>query len=267
MPESPLTPRRRWIDAVLIGAGVAGVWLHWWLPGVALIVFGLVVPVLQRSGRRHRGLGDAARLVPAELAAAHRELVTAAARPGVQAPEVLAEAHETILEVVALLGGRDPRGGAQRRFVAARCSAMTATAAELRQWSDAWLAAKAEVDLVAFIQPVAEPEEREPAASWLVTAFTVALSPVFLLWDGACLLGRGVVAFADGVALRVRTAGGLVVRAVAGLSGLAARARHTWAQARTQVAQAVAEARHRFLATRARVRLRLLRARRPFGTG
>lgn len=257
MPEAPLAPRRRWIDVILICAGGACLLLGWWLPGAALVAFGLVVPLLQRSGRR-RGLSDH---VPAELAAVHRDLVNAATLPGVRHTDVLEEAEESLLEVVALLGGKEPRRGAQRRLVAARCAAMAAAAAELRLWSDAWLAAKAEVDIVDSVSAVAQPPEREPGTGWLVGALAVGLSPVFLAWDIVCLVSRGVVLFADGLALRVRTAGRLLVRGFTGLIGLAARARQSWAHARAQLAYSVAEARHRFLATRARLHLRLRRAR------
>lgn len=235
------------IDVLLVATGLACLAVGHWPAALALAGFGLVTPLAQRSGRKR--FTDPAALVPTDLADAHRQVVAAAALPGVEdAARVVEASEDALLEVVAVLGGRPPRGAAQRRLVAAHVTVLAGTAADLRERSEAWLAARAElgaVDVLPLAPP--PPEAHDPLAA----ALTVVLGPFFVLWDGTCLAGRGVVALVDGLALRVRT-----------LAVLARAARGEWARARARVGGAAVEARHRFLAARARLRLRLRRARR-----
>lgn len=243
-----LAPRRRWIDVLLLAAGVACLTRGWWLPAAALVAFGLVTPLLQRSGRC-RGFGDAAHLVPADVADAHAQILAAATLPGAQGATRVVEASEdAVLEVAAVLGGRPPRGAAQRRFVAAHVAVMADTAAELRQWSDAWLAARAELGPADGMEVDDDPAQPQGSGGTGVVVLTLVLAPFFALWDGLGLVARALVALGDGLTLRLS----ITSRA---LVALAARARAEWTEA-------LAAARGRFLASRARLRLHLRRARR-----
>src|SRR4029450_13076064 len=100
------------------------------------------------------------------------------------------------------------------------------------------------------------------AGGWLVGALLVVLAPLFLAWELATGLVRAVVALADGLALRVRTAGralGWSRQAGARWATLApavsrvARRVRRWVGPRRRIVAAAAEARGRFLAARLRV--------------
>jgi hypothetical protein len=89
----------------------------------------------------------------------------------------------------------------------------------------------------------------------MVGVLLVVLAPVFLAWELVTGTVRALVALADGLALRVRTAGRALLWALrAGLT-LLARTRRRWAELRRLVVAAAAEARGRFLAARLRARL------------
>jgi hypothetical protein len=257
---------RRWIDVLLVGAGGFCAFNGWPAPAVALVGLGAVMPALHwRAARRE---GDALdRLVTPDVVAAHRDVLAAAALPGVpDAGDALDLADEALLEVAALLAGRPPRGGAQRRFVAARVDAMASAAAALRDRHHAWTAARAEVDAIA---PSALDESRtdgapvqSEASGPLVGLLVVVLLPAFVLWDAVCGSGRALVALVDGFALRLRTAGALALRLVAGAGSLVVRGYHAWHDIRVHVMAAAKEARHHVVAARLRLRLQLRRARR-----
>lgn len=253
--------RHQWIDYLLVLAGFACLTQGWWLPGAGLAGLGFVMPLLQRSGRKRRA-ADLDHLVPPEMAAAYREVLAATALPGVQNPTEVAEAaRDALLEVGAVLGGRPPRGGPQRRLVAAHVVGLTATADELRHWSEAWVAARAEVESMALVMNI-EPqvEEVETKGGPLVGVLTLLLAPFFIAWDSLCALARGAVVLVDGLALRFRTTARLAWRTVHGLAGLGARARQAWTIMRARIRISTAEARGQFLAMRVQVHLRLRRA-------
>jgi hypothetical protein len=258
--------RRRWIDALLVGTGLL------LLAGsprfgegllalaVPLIALGLLTPILRWSGR-DRGVAGALALVPPEVAESHRALRTAASLPGVVDGSVVDRAaDDSLLEVAALLGGRPPRGAAQRRFVAARIKAMDDTVTELEQRHEAWVAACAEVDALAPSTPLAAPSETRGGP--LVGLLVLLLLPVFLAWDLLRALTDAFLAVLDGVALRVRTACRLIVRLASGVGRLVMGARTVWTVARDDLVEAMAEAHHRVSAARVRLRLQLRRARR-----
>src|SRR4051812_38890644 len=75
--------RRRWIDMLLGLGGVACLVNGWWAIGGALMGLALVTPVLHWAGRRG-GARPAYHLVPAAVAASHRQLLVAAKLPGVR---------------------------------------------------------------------------------------------------------------------------------------------------------------------------------------
>src|SRR4051812_31422478 len=106
--------RRRWIDLLLIVAGVAAIAAGWPLVGAPLFAFALVSPLLHWAGRRRRRAADLLRLVTPELAASYRALMEAARLPGIpDADEVVDAADDALLEAAAVLAGRPPRGAAQ----------------------------------------------------------------------------------------------------------------------------------------------------------
>jgi hypothetical protein len=251
-----------WIDALLVAAGLVLAATVQPLAGIPLVALGLVMPVLRLSARRRHGRRGVSHLVPPEVAAAHADLRDAAALPGVpDGKAVMDAADHALLEVAAVLAGRPPRGAAQQRLVRVHVEAWATTAAELRAHHESWQEAVAELDALAP-PPGTDggPEARraEPeAGGWLVGALLVVLAPLFLAWELATGLVRAVVALADGLALRVRTAGRALVWSLQAAGSLVARTVRRWAELRRRVVAAAAEARGRFLAARLRVRLRL----------
>jgi hypothetical protein len=257
-----LAVRRRWVDVLLIVVGVGAITGGWRLLGVALIGFGLVTPLLRRSGKR-REAADLAHLVPPQLVAAHREVLAAAALPGVDGADAVIDASvDALLEVAAILLGRPPRGATQRRLVAAHMAAMAETAAQLRQWSEAWIAARAELEELCSVLPPERPVDQvDDRADLLVGVLTVTLAPFFIAWDGLRLTARALVLLVDGLALRIRTVACLVVRAASCIGALAVRAHQAWMAARVRVVAAAVNAHRRFGGTRAQILLRFRRAR------
>lgn len=249
----------RWTDVLLLLAGLAFAIAGRPEVGAPVALLGLLMPLLTwRAGRAGRGRA-LYRHVPSEVAAAHRDVLTAAARPGVaHAGDAVDDADDALLEVAALLGGRPPRGASQRRFVAARVTAMVSSSDDLRERHQLWTEATAEVDAIGSPVPPAE----ESRGGVLVTVFVALLFPLFLGWDLVRGVGRAVVGFVEGLALRVRTAGRLVVQAVASLGGLVVSAFRAWASVRDRVVESAREAHHRVAAARLRMRLRFRRARR-----
>jgi hypothetical protein len=249
----------RWIDALLVAGGTGAAIAGWAEIGVPVAILGVILPLLSWTARRSGRGQNLYRLVPAELVAAHRDLLAAAALPGVtDGPGALRAADDGLLEVAGLLGGRSPRGGAQRRFVAAHVAAMTDAALDLRERHSAWTAARAEVNAISPADITTEPAP----GGVLVGLFVIVLFPLFLLWDVVRGAGRGIVSLLDGVALRLRTAGRLAVRAGAAVVGFTVRSFRAWEIARDRVIDSAREARHRVVAARVRLRLRLRRARR-----
>src|SRR5205823_1455134 len=134
------------------------------------------------------------------------------------------------------------------------------TAAALRERHAAWTQARAEVDAISF---VAIPERHpQPSRDPVVGVLVVVLLPAFVGWDLLRAAGHGLVALVDGLALRVRTLGCLVVRAAAGVVAVLERVGHAWAGVRARLTFAASEARHRFVVARLRLRLRLRQIRR-----
>ena len=259
--ERLTTRRRRWVDALLVGAGaslvaasaILGIGLL--VLAIPVLLLGLVMPLVRWHGR-DRGLAGALSLVPPDLADSHRAVRAAASLPGVvDAARVNRTADDSLLEVAALLGGRPPRGAAQRRFVAARVAAMADTAADLEQRHQAWLAACAEIDALVPSTQLQQPPETRGGP--LVAVLVMLLFPLFLGWDLLRALASGLVALGDGVALRLRTAGRLVAQLASGAIGVLKGARTVWTDARNEVAAAAREAHHRVSSARLRVRLRL----------
>jgi hypothetical protein len=252
-----------WIDALLVAAGLVLAATVQPLAGIPLAALGLVMPVLRLSARRRHGRRGVSHLVPPEVAAAHADLREAAALPGVpDGQAVSAAADHALLEVAAVLAGRPPRGRSQQRLVRVHVEAWAATAAELRAHHESWLEAVAELDALAPPAATGSGFEAEPRAGhesggWLVGVLLVVLAPLFLAWELATALVRAVVALADGLALRVRTAGRALVWSLQAAGSLVARTVRRWAELRRRVVVAAAEARGRFLAARLRVRLRL----------
>jgi hypothetical protein len=244
------------IDVLLVAAALAAAAAGIPAAGAPLLVLGLVVPTLRWVGG-HRDRGErVAHLVPPQLATAYRDVCRASALEGVlDVGAVVRSADDAMLEVAAVLGGRSPRGGAQRRFVATRVRALRDTAAELTERHETWLAARRELDELAPDVVTASPARRREGV--LVTLLLVTLAPAFLAWDTAGALARCVVAFVDGVALRARTAIRLVVRIASATRSAAVAALRRWNELRTAVAEAAAAARARFVAARVRLRLRL----------
>jgi hypothetical protein len=135
----------------------------------------------------------------------------------------------------------------------------TATAAELRAHHESWREAVAEVDALApdAAGPCAGPAP--DGGGFLVGVMLVLLAPFFLAWELVTGAVRAVVALADGVALRLRTAARALVWAVRAAFALVGRTVRRWAELRRRVVAAAAEARGRFLAARLRVRLAVRR--------
>jgi hypothetical protein len=233
---------------------------HWWIDVIAVAIGAeLLLRLTGRIGRRS-SMQRPYELVPANAVAAHRELVAAAARPGVEGGDHAIPAGDVaLLEIAALLGGREPRGGAQRRFVAARIAAMQELTAELAERADAWAAARDEVGKIAV--PLEAPAA-QPRVGFVVRALTVVLLPAFLALDLFAALGGLGVAIVDGVVLRVRALLLLAGHGLRSLVAAVARAREQWARARAAAREALAEARARAAASRMRLRLRLRRVRR-----
>jgi hypothetical protein len=253
-----------WIDALLVAAGVALAVAVDPVAGVPVVALGLVMPALRVSARRRTGGRGLAHLVPPEVAAAHADLRSAAGLDGVpDGRAVLAEADDGLLEVAAVLAGRPPRGAAQERLVRTRVAAWTAAAADLRDHHRSWCEAVAEVDALAP-GPADAPggdDATSPrsADGVLVGVLLVVLAPAFLGWELVTGAVRAVIALADGVALRLRTAGRALVWALGAAVALVGRTLRRWAELRRQVVDAAAEARRRFLAARLRVRLAVRR--------
>jgi hypothetical protein len=254
---------RHWIDLVLL-AGAVGAAAAWGpAAAVPLLVLGAALPLAAARRRRSVSSDRLRDLVPDEVAAAHRRVVALAATEHTQhRAEVLTAADDTLLDVIAVLGGREPRGGAQRRFVAAHLAALEQTAASLQEWHDAREAALAE--LVVLVPegtppPLTRPDEPAPA---LAKILLVALLPLFAAWELVILAARAIVALADGVLLRARTlvvvSGRGLVRAGRSLSV----ARALWTDARAAVVLAAREAARDAIAIRARVRVQVRRAMR-----
>ena len=254
--------RRQWVDVLLVVAGVSLTVAGWPIAGLPLILIGLLMPARSWFVNRHASGRSVARLVPPELAAAHAAVIDAASLPGVVgAQSTLAAADESLLEVAAVLAGDPPRGGAQRRFVAARVRVLDDAAHTLRERHDAWVAACAEVESLSGIA-LPEPPEEEATDHALVGVLVVALAPAFLFWEVVVGAGRGVIHLADGLVLRVRTAARLLVHAGRAVASLAAAVVRSWADWRRRVLAAMRAARHRFVAARVRLRLRWRQARR-----
>ena len=252
-----------WIDALLVAAGLVLAATVSPLAGIPLAALGLVMPVLRLSARRRSGGRGVSHLVPPEVAAAHADLTEAAALPGVPDGKAVTDAADhALLEVAAVLAGRPPRGAAQQRLVRAHVETWAATAAELRAHHESWQEAVAELDALApppgtDVTPEAGTRAGHESGGWLVGVLLVVLAPLFLAWELATGLVRAVIALADGLALRARTAGRALVWSLQTVGSLIARTVRRWAELRRRVVAAAAEARGRFLAARLRVRLRL----------
>jgi hypothetical protein len=247
-----------WIDALLVTAGLVLAATGRPLAGVPLVALGLVLPGLRLSARRRSGRRGVLHLVPPDVAAAYADVRAAASLEGVpDGDAVIAAADDALLEMAAVLAGRPPKGAAQHRLVRVRTEAWAVTAAHLRAHHESWREAVAELDALAPLPPAeAEPDRAVTRApgGWMVGVLLVVLAPVFLAWELVTGTVRALVALADGLALRVRTAGRALLWALrAGLT-LLAHTRRRWAELRRLVV-AAAEARGRFLAARLRARL------------
>jgi hypothetical protein len=215
------------------------------------------IPTLPRRDRCR----SLRRLVPDEVAAAHERVRVAARRPGISEPGVAVDAaDDVLLEVAALLAGRAPAGEPQAAYVAARTAYLDDLATALEERGDAWRQATIELESLSTVDAVA-PADRPARDGLLVSAFVVALSPLFLAWD----LVRGIV---HGAIAAVHAAGRLVRSACSCVAGLLRRvgrsvvaAMRRWRSYRDRVTAAIREARARVVAARLRLRLRLRRVR------
>ena len=218
------------------------------LAGAVVVLLVVVVPIA-RWRSRSWGAASVRHLVPDELAAAHVDAVAAAALPGVVDPaSSVAAADLAVIETAAILGGRPPRGGAQRRFVAARVSALTDLTTDLRERHEAWTAARAELD--ALVPPIEPSPPARPRPGVVVFVGMVVLLPFMLAWDAVLATGHGLLALADGVVLRVRLVGRAVV-------GLVTSSVDLWRELRASAIAAAREASGRAAAARVRLRMRL----------
>jgi hypothetical protein len=202
-------------------------------------------------------------LVPQEVALAHRDVVEATRLAGVVDGDAIVEAADDLmLEVAAVLTGRPVKGAAQRRFVDARASALTATAAELRERHQLWTEAQAEVDSISGLTLPDRTEEAHTTGGPVVALLVVVLFPMFFSWDVVVVIGRALLALVDGLALRLRMIARLALLATQGALAFLARAREVWTYLRTTLLEAALEAHHRSSSVRLRLRLQVRRARR-----
>jgi hypothetical protein len=104
-----------------------------------------------------------------------------------------------------------------------------------------------------------DPAPRRSADGVLVGVMLVVLAPAFLSWELVSGVVRAVVSLADGIALRLRTAGRALVWTLRSAVALVGRTLRRWAELRRHVVDAAAEARRRFLAARLRERLAVRR--------
>ena len=251
-----------WIDVLLVAAGLWCAPTGWPALGAALIALGLVLPAVRWFGARRGSAQRVRHLVPTALMDSHAAVLIAAALPGVADPHTVIEtADDVVLEVAAVLAGRPPRGATQRRFVESRVRMMKATTAELRERHHAWTEARAEVDSIAsgVTLPAIAPQTRD---GLLVRFLVVTLFPLFAAWDLVQLTARGAIGLCDGVALRLRTIARIASRAALTVAATLRDLSRRWTEVRTTIVRAVGETRHRFVATRVRVRIRLRQARR-----
>jgi hypothetical protein len=259
----PEVTRGGWIDALLVAVGSSCIASGWAPVGIPLIVLGIATPAVRWSARRRDPELGLRPLVPTEVADGHAAVLAAASLPGVvDATGAIDAAGDMLLEVAAALVGRPPRGAAQRRLVASRVHAMSEMSIDLRERHETWTTASAEVDA---ITTGVLPEAPEPPAARdgvLVGLLLVVLTPGFLAWDLARGIARGLVGLRDGLALRVRLAGRLLMAAATGLVDDLRRAARSWRALRDRLVAAAAEARHRFVAQRLRLRIRLRLRRR-----
>lgn len=300
-------PNHWWVDGIVVLAAGALIAVEpTAVPTVgaaaAVIVAALAYPAVQLWRRSRIGPDRLYGHVPDDVADLHRRAIDAAGLDGVvRAGEFRRVADDALWDTAALLAGRPPRGGAQRRYVAARCAVLASVASDCRERHEAWNAALVEVAALATAHPADGTEvggagpgpgraDRDSAdrdradrdcadgdsadresSGRATTAALVVLAPIFLWWDGVVGIRRLAVAFVDGVALRVRTlsravvqaAGAVARRLVAVLVGVRAR----WQEFRRTVGRAVVEARTRFVAGRLRMRRRVRLALRPVADG
>lgn len=259
--DLPVPVAGRTIDVFLIVAGVALLLGGYPLFGAPLASFGVVLPLVMR-GKRPRTTPSALRLVPAELNRSYLDLLTAVSLGGVDgASEITRCADDLVLEVAAVLGGRPPRGAAQRRFVEARVRAIEAMTAAAEERHAAWLAARAEVEAISAI-PLSDPVPAPPTSRSLVRLFVVVLFAAFILWDLGGLIVRAAMSLVDGLALRARAAIRLLMDAGLLIARFARRSLRQWRQVRAALVLAAREARGEAAAARTRLRLHMRSARR-----
>lgn len=262
----PTIGSRRWIDLVLVAGGAVLTLGTLPLLGLPLLLTGLLLPLLEFQARRAGGIDHLLRLVPPEVADAHRAVVRAAGRPGVVEPDdVIAGADELVLEVAAMLGGRAARRASQRRFVAARIAALRSVAAELTDRHDAWQAAMDELEALAPVDQGELIAERAAGPGWLSTMLLVLLAPGFLLVDLVRGAGRSIVALVEGLALRLRTIVELAMAVLRAVGRVVADALASWRALVAAMGEAARTARGRFVAGRALALRRLRRAPRGLG--
>jgi hypothetical protein len=251
-----LASRRRWVDALLIAGGIYVVSIGWPVVGIPLMAFGALSPLLVLANRRSAP-EDLLRLVPRDVASAYRSLREAALLAGAPADarQVVETADDSLLEIAAHLGGRPPRGAAQRRFVARHVLLFHDDDASMRARHEAWVAAHAELDA---ISPVVETVSATQSRLRLTVALFVALIvPFVVMWDVIGGAGRMVVLTVEAVALRCRIVLQLIRR---GTDWLVHALREAFALIRawrSRLVDAVSEARQRVIAMRLGVRRRM----------
>jgi hypothetical protein len=215
------------------------------------------IPTLPRRDRCR----SLRRLVPDEVVVAHERVRVAARRPGTTDPGVaVTAADDVLLEVAALLAGRQPDGEAQVAYVAARTSYLDDLATALEERGDAWRQATIELDSLSPADAVA-PADRPARDGLLVGALLVALSPFFLLWDLVRGVAVGAVAAIHAVGRALRSGVAAVAGCFRGIGRSVVAALRRWRSYRDRIAAAVREARARVVAARLRLRLRLRRLR------
>ena len=106
------------------------------------------------------------------------------------------------------------------------------------------------------------PADSNPDPDTWATVLLVLFAPAFVAWEIAAGLARLLWVLCDGIALRARTLGRLAVRATGSVRTTVIRTARRWTDVRQRVKASCQEARHRFIAAKVQVRIRLRLARR-----
>jgi hypothetical protein len=259
----PLPVHHWWVDAVLLGVGVAALAAGWYLVAAVAVAAGLPLPLIHLFGVRGHGIERALTFAPDEIVAA-RERLQRAALPLNGSEETrlaLEQADEIVLEAAAIFGGRPARGSTHERYVRQRCAVLDQLALALAERAGALDSARVEIEeLDGIIHGVAS--VATAPSDPLATALLWLLSPVFIAWEIGAMIGRAGAGFAVGVVLRVRTIVSLSARGWRSAGRTVIAVFTMWRDVRRRFLQSWEEARRRFVTVEFTLRLRLRRASR-----